>query len=175
MIVWQLSSHVALCMHVTRYSLGHVLLCAVRLCELHCESPGCCCAGATLEPQHVLCYMRLHSGCALAALWLHCGCCYSSCFRQDGDCVMAAMPPRREWTCLQFLLFLESPCSLLASSLPILGSANSAHSVNSKTVGVTNRISSASGIVSRMRSNTMIDIKPQVKEAKRSPSTINNT
>lgn len=32
-----------------------------------------------------------------------------------------------------------------------------------------------SGIVSRMRSNTMIDIKPQVKEAKRSPSTINNT
>lgn len=94
-------SHVALCMHVTRYSLGHVLLCAVRLCELHCESPGCCCAGATLEPQHVLCWLHeVTFWLCLGCTWLHCGCCYSSCFRQDGDCVMAAMPPRREWTCL---------------------------------------------------------------------------
>ena len=35
---------------------------------------------------------------------------------------------------------LESPSSLLARTLPILGSANSAGSVKSKTTGVTNRI-----------------------------------
>ena len=35
---------------------------------------------------------------------------------------------------------LESPSSLLAHTLPTLGSANSADSVKSKTTGVTNRI-----------------------------------
>ena len=35
---------------------------------------------------------------------------------------------------------LKSPSSLLARTLPTLGSANSADSVNSKTVGVINRI-----------------------------------
>ena len=40
--------------------------------------------------------------------------------------------------CLQFLWLLESPSSLLAHTLPTLGSANS---VNPKTVGTVNRIS----------------------------------
>ena len=45
--------------------------------------------------------------------------------------------------CLQFLQLrlLESPSSLLASALPTLGSANSADSGNSKTTGITNKIS----------------------------------
>ena len=43
--------------------------------------------------------------------------------------------------CLQFLQLLESPFSLLAQALPILGSANS---VNSKTAGMMNRISDTS-------------------------------
>ena len=48
----QLRSFVALRMHIMRYSLGHKLLCAVRLYELHHESHGCCCIGATLEQPH---------------------------------------------------------------------------------------------------------------------------
>ena len=39
--------------------------------------------------------------------------------------------------CLQFLWLLTSSSSLLARALPTLSSANS---VNSKTIGVTNRI-----------------------------------
>ena len=46
--------------------------------------------------------------------------------------------------CLQFLELLESPFSLLAQALPILGSANSANSVNSTTIGIMNRISDTS-------------------------------
>ena len=46
--------------------------------------------------------------------------------------------------CLQFLQLLESPFSLLTQALPILGSANSANSVNSKTAGMMNRISDTS-------------------------------
>ena len=47
---------------------------------------------------------------------------------------MAAAAARREKTCLQFLRLLESPSSLLAPTLPILGSTNSADSVNRKTL-----------------------------------------
>ena len=50
---------------------------------------------------------------------------------------MAAMPARREKTCLQFLRFLESPSSLLARNFPTMGSANSVHGVKSMTTGVT--------------------------------------
>ena len=48
---------------------------------------------------------------------------------------------------LQFLWLLESPSSLLAHALPTLGSANS---VNSRTVGVTNKISDTIGVVGRI-------------------------
>ena len=52
---------------------------------------------------------------------------------------MTAVSVRREQMCLQFLWLLESPSrSLLAHTLPTLGSANS---VNPKTVGTVNRIS----------------------------------
>ena len=43
--------------------------------------------------------------------------------------------------CLKFLWIPESPSSLLACALPILGSANCADSGYSKTTGVTNRMS----------------------------------
>lgn len=48
--------------------------------------------------------------------------------------------------CLQFLGLLKSPSSLLAQALPTLGSASSAYSVNSKTIGVTSRISNTAGL-----------------------------
>ena len=42
---------------------------------------------------------------------------------------------------MQFLQLLESSSSISAHVLPTLGSTNSTDSVNSKTIGVTNRIS----------------------------------
>ena len=57
----------------------------------------------------------------------------------------AAVFARREavlWLlCLQFLQLLKSPSSLLAHALPTLGSVNSADSVNSETISITNWIS----------------------------------
>ena len=47
--------------------------------------------------------------------------------------------------CLQFLLFLESPSSLLAHALLTLGSGKSADSENRETIGPVSRISSAVG------------------------------
>jgi len=49
-----------------RYSLGHRLLSAVHLYELHRDSPGCCCTGAVLERQHG--YVKW--GYAMVMLWL---------------------------------------------------------------------------------------------------------
>ena len=46
--------------------------------------------------------------------------------------------------CLRFLQLFVSSSSLLACTLPILGSANSASGMNSKIVGVTNRITDIS-------------------------------
>ena len=43
---------IALCMHITGYLLGHGLLCVVCLYELHHDSPGCWCSGATLGRHH---------------------------------------------------------------------------------------------------------------------------
>ena len=43
---------IALCTHITGYLLGHGLLCVVCLYELHHESPGCWCSGATLGRHH---------------------------------------------------------------------------------------------------------------------------
>ena len=51
-LMLQLKSLLVLCICITRYLLGHRLLCVVHLCELHHESPGCCCIGATLEQHH---------------------------------------------------------------------------------------------------------------------------
>ena len=52
-------------MRVIRYSLGHGLVSGLSLYELHHESTGCCCTGATLE--HILVMQsefisRLHYG-----------------------------------------------------------------------------------------------------------------
>ena len=56
-------------MYVTRYLLGHGLLCVVSLYELHQGSPGCCCTGATLEWHHD-CVIW---GSVMAPLWLYYG------------------------------------------------------------------------------------------------------
>ena len=69
-----------------------------------------------------------------------CVCWVSHRRREDSmSTAMTAVSVRREQMCLQFLWLLESPSrSLLAHTLPTLGSANS---VNPKTVGTVNRIS----------------------------------
>ena len=85
--------------------------------------------------------MRLCSDCVPAALWLCYDCCSSCCISEETGSVMAALPARREWKCLQFLWLLQSSSSLLAHALTTLGSANSVHSVNSKIVGTMSRIS----------------------------------
>ena len=53
---------------------------------------------------------------------------------------MAAMPARREYTCLQFLQLLASSSSFLVRGLPTLGSTNSASVIYSETVDVMNKI-----------------------------------
>ena len=124
MTMKQLRSFTALCMQVMRHLLGHRLLGVVRLHELHHESPGCSCVGATLE-QHHDCYMRLCCGYVVATSWLCYGC-YYSCCQQERSCVMVAVLAWREETCSQFLQLLESPS---------LGLVNCG---NSETIGITN-------------------------------------
>ena len=130
----QLRSFVALSMHIMRYSLGHRLLCAVQMYELHHESHGCCCIVATLEQPHgyvIWAYV-------MAMPWLHYGYIVTA--------AKAAASARREETCLQFLQLLESPSSLsLCLAYP-------GFSRNCKTTGVTNRISDTTGTVSRTSS-----------------------
>ena len=46
---------------------------------------------------------------------------------------------------LHYGYVMAAPSSLLAHALPILGSANSADSMNCETIGVTNRISDTAG------------------------------
>ena len=117
---------------------GHRLLCAICLYEIHHESPGCCCTAATFYRHQRYTIW----GYIMAPLWLCCGCCYDCCIIQESGCAVAAMPARREETCLQFPWLLASSSSLLAWVLPNLGSANSAFSVNCKTIGTVNRMSS---------------------------------
>ena len=48
--------------------------------------------------------------------------------------------------CLQFLQFVKFSSNLLACALPTTGSVNSVDSVNSKTMGITNRIINTHGL-----------------------------
>ena len=118
-------------MCVARYWLARGILCAERLCELHHESPGFCCIGATLERHHnyvpwghVMALLRLRYGYVVAA-------------------ATAAVPAKREQGCLQFLWLLKPPSSISGRVLPNLGSANTVGSVNSKAIGIMKRISNA--------------------------------
>ena len=52
--------------------------------------------------------------------------------------------------CLQFLRLVESPSSLLAGTLPTLGSVNRVNSVNSETISAADRISNTTGVVGRV-------------------------
>ena len=91
-----------------------------HLHELHQESPGCCCIGATLEQPH---------GYVTALLRLCCGCCYDSCISQERINMSA------------FRLLLLSSFSLLSGALTAWGSVSHVNSVISKMTGVINRIS----------------------------------
>ena len=124
-------------MCITRCSLGHGLLCAVRLYELHHEPRLLLHWGSTMIMLYDEIMLRLCYGYVLVMLWL-----LLLLLHQSGEsCVMAPMSAKRELTCLQFLWFLKSPSSLLAGTLPTLSSANSVDSVNSETVGPMSRIS----------------------------------
>ena len=96
----------------TAHALGHELLRAEGMCELHLER------GRVTAPQGCVCWVsRERSG-------------YSE------SAARAAVPARSEQILL--LAFSSSPLTL---SLPTLGSANSADSVNSGTTGTVIRIS----------------------------------
>ena len=90
--------------------------------DLAAAAPGC--PGAPSW----LCPMRLCYDSAMAALWLCRGCCCGWCNSLYRDCVMAAVPTRREEIYLQFWRLLTSSSSLLARALPTMGSANGVHS-----------------------------------------------
>ena len=114
-------------MHVTRNLLSHGLFCAIQIYELHLES-------RVITAVSWLCPLgqpRVERGCAVLSY------------------VMAAASARREavlWLLcqpgLQFLQLLESPSSLLTRTLPTLGSAIHADSMNSETFVIRNRMTS---------------------------------
>ena len=114
---------------VLAWSRGALLHTSVRAPP---QGPGCCGVGATLEWHrgHLLLYYGDVAAAATAA---------ASASR---EAVLRLPCPPGENTCLQFLSLLESPSNPLAWALPTLGSANSAHSVNSETTGITNRMKS---------------------------------
>ena len=70
-------------------------------------------------------------------LWL----CYGYVVAAATAAVLARREAVLRLSCLQFLQLLKSPSSLLAHALPTLGSVNSADSVNSETISITNWIS----------------------------------
>ena len=112
---------------VTGYSLGQGL-CAVRIWA----PPGKC--------WHDYCVTAVSVGSATRGQNI--ACLLLRPLRQPGEnAAMAAVPARREKTCLQILRLLVSSSSLPALTLPTLDSANSLDSVNSKTIGIRNRIS----------------------------------
>ena len=115
-VMQQLGSLTALCIRVNRCSAGPGLLCVVYLCKLHLEKPRLF--------EVMLYYVNV--------------CCYNCCVSQERGCVMTVMPARRESNCVSTYGSFKSSSSLLAWTLPTLGSAKS---MNSKTIGVTNRIS----------------------------------
>ena len=110
--------------HVHHEVLGPGLLCAVRLYERHHESPGCGCTGVTLEQHHGY----VMGGYILTA---------APAAASSGREAVLWLPCQPE----EFLRLLKSS-NIVTHILPTLGSASSADSVNSKTTGVTNRISS---------------------------------
>ena len=79
----QLKSLLVLCICITRYLLGHRLLCVVYLCELHHAGPGCCCTRAMLEWHHG--YVMW--GYIMATLWV----CYRCCISQERGCAMTVL------------------------------------------------------------------------------------
>ena len=121
-------------MRITRRSFDQGLVCAVRLHERHHGSPGCCSAGAASQWHHGY----AAGGCARVMLWpllrllhqpggrLGYGC---RANRKRRNISAAATAPPAGWE--------EFPSSLLADTLPTLGS------VSSKTTGVWNRSSNA--------------------------------
>ena len=118
-----------------RSSLGHGLLCAVCLYEIHHESPGCCCCYIGVTSW--LCYMRLCFGYIMVTLWLLLWLLHQQGERLCYSC--HAIQERINVSAVPRLL--KSSSRVLARTVPTLGSANSADSVNSETTGAVSRIS----------------------------------
>ena len=97
-------------MCLRRYLLGPGLLCAVYLTELHLKPHGCVRRVSHERRQYTV------------------------------SAATAAVPARREETCLQFPRLLESYSSLLAHALPTTGSTNIAQVRYSRTVLAVNWI-----------------------------------
>ena len=137
-------------MYVSRYSFGHELLCAVEICEFHPKEMVafyCCITAVSLGSATrgetiawiLLPLLRQPGENTVTAavsvrrevVWgyvvLCYVCCYGRCASQE-RISMSAVP--------------KASCSNLSSALPTMGSANSADSVSSKTIGIVNRMKS---------------------------------
>ena len=130
---------------VTRYLFGCRLLCAVCWYELHHESPGCCCLGATLESIMIMLYevmLWLLQGSVMVMLWP-----LLQLLRQPGERLCYGCQASQER--IKVSSVPMAPSNLSASTLPTLGSANSVDSMNSKTIGITNRMNNNTPIIPR--------------------------
>ena len=120
-------------MGVTRYLLGHKLLCALCRSEHHHKSPHCCGTGATLEWHHGYVIW----GYAAAVLLPHYGYVVAAArtaawVRRVAVLWLPCQPSESKRVC-------SSYGSFSAHALSSLGLAKSADSVNSETVGVMSR------------------------------------
>ena len=126
-VMWQLRSLTALHICVTRSSPEYRLLLFCKylnVCKLQLKFPGYCCIEATLQQHHGY----VMGGYILTA---------APAAASSGREAVLWLPCQPE----EFLRLLKSS-NIVTHILPTLGSASSADSVNSKTTGVTNRISS---------------------------------
>ena len=136
-------------MHITRYSLGHELLCACRdiwappkkVMTFYCSIKAVSVGSATKGKNRV---------CLLLWLLLQLGeKTYGCCVSQERGCVVlgkamaaaSAAVPAGENKCV-CSSYGSASSDLLAWALPTLGSVNSVDRVNRETVGTVSRIGS---------------------------------
>ena len=121
-------------MRVIRYSLGHGLVSGLSLYELHHESTGCCCIGATLE--HILVMQsefisRLHYGYLMVILcpllWLR---------RRNTVLWLPCQPGENKSVCSSYGSFQP-----LSSCLAYHGFRELCSCVNHETTSAVSRIS----------------------------------
>ena len=139
-----------------KYWLGHRLLCAVGIYELHPKSSGhyCCIitavsAGSATRRENIACVLLQllpqPGGTTVTAS--------APAGREAGTVLgyamaaaLSAVSARRKQMCLQFLPLLKASSSLSLRALPAMASATSTDSVNRKTVGTVSSISNTVAI-----------------------------